>query len=214
MEQRRSSVTHKKQLAAVVAAHYHLGPGALGWLPGDERALSEWLQRFLADHRVNYRRPQFGSDGRYLFRDTVKGERIAKALMRAVTQGRDNEFFVLMIGLLDLAESWPKVRRAIETARAKRHHVAVVVPWPEEIPPPTHPLWSVATIPSDPLDRSSRRPEEWLERLDFERFRAAHRLVVGDLKRLGVPVVGATDSDAVTLLLNRLEELRQALIHR
>jgi hypothetical protein len=201
----------RKQLASIVAVREGLGPGALGWLPGDDRALSFALQRFLAEHRVSYRRPLFGPKGEYLFADSAKVGRIARLLTKLVARGRDNEMFVLMIDVLEAMDHWPELLQAIKLARARRHQVAFVCPWPEGLPPPDSahaaPL-NFGDLELMTADNDSLRLA--LESMDEQRFQHAYSVVAQQLGRIGVCVVCAASGDAVPILLSRIEQVRAA----
>jgi hypothetical protein len=201
----------RKQLASIIAVRERLGPGALGWLPGDDRALSLALQRFLAEHRVSYHRPLFGAKGEYLFADSAKVGRVARLLTKLVARGRDNEMFVLMIDLLETMDHWSELIQAIKLARARRHQVAFVCPWPEGLPPPdpgrAKPL-DFADLDLMTADSASLRIA--IEEMDEQRFQSAYSVVAQQLGRIGVCVVCASSKDAVPVLLDRIERVRAA----
>ncbi|MFX9065594.1 hypothetical protein ABTN38_19505, partial [Acinetobacter baumannii] len=68
-----------------------------------------------------------------------KIEVLSGALLRAVSQGRDNELFVLLADLLELTEHLGPLLRAVKVALARHHQVMVVCPWPVDVPaPPAH----------------------------------------------------------------------------
>src|SRR5207244_483877 len=113
-----------------------LAPGGLALLLEDDEACSLALQRFLAEHHVPYPLPLYGPDGRYLFASPAKVEVLARALLRAVGRGRDNELFVLLADLLELTEQLGPLLRAVKVALARHHLVIVICPWPPGIPVP------------------------------------------------------------------------------
>ena len=89
-----------------------IAPGGLAALLEDDDAFALLLQRFLNEHQVPYSLPLYGPDGRYLFAAPEKVPVLAKALLRAVGKGRDNELFVLLVDLLELDDYLePMLRR-------------------------------------------------------------------------------------------------------
>ena len=64
----------RKQLAAILAVHYELGPGGLALLLEDDGRCVAYLQRFLADHQIAVPMPLYDEAGRYRFRGAGQGE--------------------------------------------------------------------------------------------------------------------------------------------
>jgi uncharacterized protein (DUF58 family) len=208
---RRQERGRRKKLAALVAVDEGLGPGALSWLEHDEAALSAAVQRFLARHRVAYSPPLFDPRGKYLLSDVNKSQRVAKLLARAVAHAKDDEFFVLMVDALSLLDGWEVFLKAVRTALARKHQVAVVFPWPDGLPPPNNAAWLAEGVAGVDLLRLDERAINRLVRLlDFKAYRAAYLKVHDELARLRVPVVCMAENDAIPQLLNRLEGLRRA----
>src|SRR5262249_54097381 len=118
---RRRLARWRKRLSALLAQHYALGAGALGILMEDNRLFRVYVQRFLAEHHVPYQLPLYDRDGRYLFAAPGKIDVLAKALTLAVGKGRDNELFVLLVDLLELADRLDPLLRAVKVALARHH---------------------------------------------------------------------------------------------
>jgi uncharacterized protein (DUF58 family) len=200
---RRQQHRWRKRLAALLSVRHGLVPGGLALLLEDDPAFSLHMQRFLAEHHVPYPLPYYDADGRYLFASAGKVDVLARALLRAVGKGRDNELFVLLVDLLELTDEMRPLLRAIQVALARHHQVMVLCPWPPGVPLPEAPrlefAWPAAGHwpPAAVVDRT----EEYRLHHAFLRLRRT-------LARLGVPVVCAPRSDSVALILDRLNRLR------
>lgn len=190
------------QLASIVAAHYRLGPMALGQLSQDDHALSRALQTFLAEYRIPYVGPLTDRSGKYLFEDRAKIEQLAKLLTVAVRRARDNELYVIMAGLLDTEYDLAPLIRAIKMAKARHHRVAVLCAWPTATPTELenreHVLDQLDRIPAGKIAALAER------QVNNTRFHALRT----ELGRLRVPVVAATDEIAGQLILSQLELIR------
>jgi uncharacterized protein (DUF58 family) len=191
----------RKRLAALIAVRYALPPGALALLVEEDAACARWLQRFLADHQVPYDVPLYSPRGRYLFARPAKVEVLAKALLRAVGRGHDNELFVILADLLELDEHLAPLLRAVRVARARHHEVLVICPWPAGLPGPD--------ADAEPQLPPEGAPAEEIVRLTA-RWRAARawRAVRRAFGRLGVPVLSTEAGDPARLILHRIEQLR------
>src|SRR5262249_18747209 len=112
---------NRKRLAALLAVRYGLAPGGLEALLEDDDQLSLLLQRFLTDHRVPFSLPLYDRKGRYLFAAPEKVPILAKALVRAVGMGHDNELYVLLADLLEMDEKLEPLLNAVRLARGRKH---------------------------------------------------------------------------------------------
>jgi uncharacterized protein (DUF58 family) len=133
-EQRRA-YRQRKQLAALLTVRHGLPPGALATLLEDEEFYVLQLQRFLGEHRVAYAPPLAESLGRSAFQSVLKVKVLADALLRAVSRGHDNELFVLLVNLLEVAEHLEPLLRAARVAVSRHHRVLLICPWPNEAAP-------------------------------------------------------------------------------
>src|SRR5262249_45323186 len=97
---RRRQAVWRKRLAALLSVHFGLAPRGLAHFLEDDSQFALYMQRFLAVHQVPYSPPLYDHQGRYLFAAPRKVDVLAKALMRAVGKGHDNELFVLLADLL------------------------------------------------------------------------------------------------------------------
>jgi uncharacterized protein (DUF58 family) len=202
--QRRLEVW-RKRLAALLSVHHGLAPGGLAALMEDDELMAAHLQRFLAEHQVPFALPLYDRLGRYQFAAQGKIDVLASELLRAVSKGHDNELFVLLADLLELAERLDPLLRAVRVALARHHQVVVLCPWPPGLPPPG----AAETGPH--LDRGPSRPT-WLEQMVSQtttlRFHQAFQEVRQTFARLGVPVISAASDESVPLILDRLDRLR------
>ena len=64
---------------------------------------------------------------------------LAQAMVRAVSRARDNELFVIMADLSELGHDLTPIVKSCRVARARHHHVLVIVPWPADVPSPDDP---------------------------------------------------------------------------
>jgi hypothetical protein len=89
------------------------------------------LQRFLIEHRVAYAPTLIESLGPMAGQSLPKITVLANALLRAVSRGHDNELFVLLVDLLDVADQLDPLLRAAKVAVSRHHRVLVICPQPE-----------------------------------------------------------------------------------
>jgi uncharacterized protein (DUF58 family) len=199
---KRRLARRRKCLAAILAERYGLGPGGVGILLEDDERFSLTMQRFLADHGQPYPLPLYDRRGRYLFASPGKIPVLSQALIRAVGKGRDNELFVLLVDLLELADQLEALLRAVRITLARHHQVLVICPWPPGVPPP---------LPSGSAEReaqSANGAPTLLRQATTDRLHRAFGQLQRIFLRLGVPVVAAEGGDPVRLILERLDRLR------
>jgi hypothetical protein len=188
-------------------------PGAESCYLHDDQAFARRAQRFLAEHHARYPVRLYDARGRYLFHSRPKLDVLVKALNYGVARGRDNELFVLLVDLLDLADDLDHLVRAARVAVARHHQVMVIVPWQEDVPEPP------AEAPDDedriPLDRAERFAQggyraiaDELTRDFIAHYHKAFFKVRREFGRLGVPVIRADHEEPVQMVLDRLDRLR------
>jgi uncharacterized protein (DUF58 family) len=214
----------RKCLAAILVERYRLAPGGLGILLEDDEQFSLYVQRFLAEHHVLYPLPLYDRRGRYLFASPGKIDVLARALVRAVGKGHDNELFVLLVDLLELTDELAPLLRAVQMTLARHHQVLVICPWPRGIPsPPSRQKgreWPSERTPKPEPSESaafklarSSTPSlvpspTLLQEATTDRLHRAFERLRSSFIRLGVPVVCADSGDPVRLILDRLHRLR------
>jgi hypothetical protein len=158
-----------------------------------------YLQRFLAEHQVAYPFPLYDERGHYLFAAPHKAKVLADALLKAITRGKDNELFVLLIDLLDSTDHLADLERAVCVAKARHHQVIVLCPWPVGIDIP-------GAKPRGSADRL-----DWqllLQRICTTQLHQAFARVQQAFGRIGVPVLCAAEEHGVKWILQRMRRLR------
>ena len=126
-----------------------------------------------------------------------------------------------MADIAELGTDLEPLVKACRVARARRHHVMVIVPWPADVPSPDEAPPAVAEDkdgfkkkrkrhPDDAFDPHARHKrivkivQDNLTRQYHESFRAMRR----ELSRVGATVMRVNDGDPVRLVLDRLDRLR------
>ena len=189
----------RKELSALMAVRYGLGPGGLAQLLEDDERCGHFLQRFLAEHQVAYPISLYDEDGQYHFAAPEKPKVLADALLKAITRGKDNELFVLCIDLLENTDHLAELERAVCVAKARHHQVVVVCPWPAGVDVPgAKPAEAAASLDLRIL----------LQRIDTTQLHQAFARVQQAFGRIGVKVLCAAQSESVTGILQRMRRLR------
>lgn len=193
----------RKKISAVIANHERLGPGGVAMLYHENDTFERRLTRWLSEHRVAVPTMLYDDDGRYLFRNAGKIRSLARAMTESVARAKDNELYVLLVDLLDVEADRTPLLKAVKMARARHHHVQVVIPWPPGVPLPDK--------KKDPPRSLYMSPnlQELLSRVWTSRLHQA----IGDLRRefgkVGVPVIAAADELTVPAVLEQMQRLRQ-----
>lgn len=183
----RRRLARRKRLAAMLTAKDDLPPAAVAVLLEDDAAFSMWAQRLLAEHRVPYAMPAAIAGPAALAHQ-------ARALVRAVGRGRDNELYVLMGDYRSRLESLAELLRAVQVARARHHQVLVIQ------------TGQAMTAPADrPVDASATDLIAYSQATQAEREWRTLRRAFG---RLGALVLPAGSGDPARLILRRIEQLR------
>jgi uncharacterized protein (DUF58 family) len=196
-------VRWRKRLAALLSIRYSLAPGGLALLLENHEQIGHYLQRFLADHHVPYALPLYDAHGRYRFASPEKIEVLAKALVRAVGKGHDNELFVLLADLLEVGDRLDPLLRAVRVALARHHQVVVVCPWPPGVPPPSR-----NEPAGQPRIGAGVDVRAILDLAATARFHRAYQKLRRMFARMSVPVVSARSEEPVPLILERVDRLR------
>lgn len=203
--------TRRRQLAGLIALLRRFPAGMDGILAEDRPRLAAHLAELLREHQI-WVEPSGRPTPTRSDLSTTRKEEIAstplhkidvaaRALSRALTHGRDNELFVLMIDLLECASRLGPLRRAVRAALSRHHHVLIICPWPAGLAAPDE-LNGAADPPSlssDPLEEHDRR-----------RFRNAYARLRDDLASAGAKIVIARVDAAVPVVLREIDRLRVA----
>ncbi|MBA4064205.1 MAG: hypothetical protein C0501_10915 [Isosphaera sp.] len=217
--ERRRELTERKQLAALFALLDRAGPDPIERYVADDRAYAARAAAFLQQHLLRCPVPLYDETGRYRYRCPGKAAVLAGALVRAVGRARDNELYVVFADLAELGPDLAPVVRACRAARARHHHLLVIVPWPADVPPPDEADGPPVVATPDEDDRPTRgprarprRPEGGLARLVREsltrQYHEAFRALRRELGRAGATVMRVSDGDPVRVVLDRLDRLR------
>jgi uncharacterized protein (DUF58 family) len=185
----------RKRLAALIACKYRLPSAAVAYLFEDNRILAKWLQHFLVEHRVPVNLPVYDHAGRDRFSGRRVMNQMAKALLRAVGRGRDNELFVLMGEFVERAEDLAPLIKAVRVARGRHHQLLIIQSgrlYEAETPTTDMKLGAMLAIAE-----RARRARAW-------------HVVRQQFGRLGVPMIAADEGDPTALILHRLEQIRMA----
>ncbi len=203
---RRRMARMRKQMAALLASRYALGPGGLELLLEDDIQLGAHLERFLNEHHVPHTPLLFDRRGQYLFRSTKKLERLTAALLRSVGKGHDNELFVLFVDLIELEKDLEPLLRAVKVALSRHHQVLLVVPWPPGLDFPKR--GETEEGAKSALHHRGANVKDIIGKLTARRYHKAFQGVRKTFARLQVPVVCAVEGDPVPLILDRLDRVR------
>jgi uncharacterized protein (DUF58 family) len=199
---RRNHVRRRKQLSAILAVEQRLMPGGLAKLQEDDQLLSAHLQDFLAAHRVPYSLPLYDVQGRYQFNSPSKADVLAKAILRSVAAGHDNELFVLAVDLLELDDHLELLLKAVGVALARQHQVILVMALP--------PGYEMEEPPISVGSSQKKQAEAILRLATRERLQRSYRKIAKAFSRKGVSVVRAESEQSVRLILARMEQIRLA----
>jgi uncharacterized protein (DUF58 family) len=234
--ERRRELTRRKQLATLFALQDGTGPDAIERLVFDDEVYAERVAAFLQHHLLRCPVPLYDEEGRYRFRCTAKAPVLAQAMVRAVGRARDNELYVVLADLAELGHDLAQVVKAVRVARARHHHILVIVPWPADVPSPDDPdgpTPAVAATDDEPDGRrkpweipgrkprnerekklaaatSSRRTSlvTLVRQSLTKQYHESFKTLRRELSRVGATVMRVNDGDPVQLVLERLDRLR------
>lgn len=227
--ERRRQLTRRKQLSALFSMQDGTGPGGVERLVHDDLAYAERAGRFFQEHQTRCPVPLYDDLGLYRFRCPGKVRILADAMVRAVSRARDNELYVILADLAELGDDLTPLIRAARLARARKHHVMVIVPWPAEMPSP-----DVAAVPDpDPDAAPSMGRVPWHKAMPIHRpkpkrpgaggegplmkvvrkslaaqYQESFRTMRRTLGRVGATVIRVSEGDPVRVVLDRLDRLR------
>ncbi|MBX9582876.1 MAG: DUF58 domain-containing protein [Gemmataceae bacterium] len=214
--ERRRQLTKRKQLAAVFALHDGTGAAGVEHLIHDDPAHVARVGRFLAERQVRVPVPLYDDRGRYRFRSPGKAGVLAAALTAAVSRARDNELYVILADLAELGSALDPVVRAARVARARRHQVLVIVPWPADVPPPGEEP-QAPNPDADPIEplrrrvglpRPGRNLVPLVQAALTRQYHAHFHRLRRALGQAGATVVRVEADDPVRLVLDRLDQVR------
>jgi uncharacterized protein (DUF58 family) len=213
MQPWRAERLRRKQLGVLFATLDGDLPGAESHYLHDDQVFARRAQRFLAEHHARYPVRLYDARGRYLFHSRGKLDVLVRALNYGVARGRDNELFVLLVDLVDLADDLDLLIRAVRVAVARHHQVMVIIPWQEDIPePPREPPSDDDRIPLRKAERFAeggyRAIADELKRDFIAHYHKGYFKIRREFSRLGVIVIRADHGEPVQAVLDRLDRLR------
>ena len=148
---RRRLLSERKQLAALFASRDGDTPASIERCIHDDEFFAAKASRFLVEHNHQPPAKLFGADGDYRFRSPEKIPILATTLLRTIGMARDNELYIILADLVELNDDIEPLLKSIRVARGKHHQVLVLLPWPEDLPPPRDPR-----APADEVPKKSR----------------------------------------------------------
>jgi len=212
---RAAVLRERKQLAMLFCLQDGTGPDGIERYVHDDDAYAERVAVFLQHHLLRCPVPLYDEQGRYRFKCAEKADVLGYELVRAVSRARDNELYVILSDLAELGDDLEPLVKACRVARARRHHVMVIVPWPADVPSPDE-----TPAEEEPKKKRRRHPDDVdpdmrnkriskivlanLTRQYHESFRKMRR----ELSRVGATVMRVNDGDPVRLVLDHLDRLR------
>ena len=217
--QRAARLQKRKRLAALFALQDGTGPDGVERYIHDDEVYSKRAVAFLRHHQLRCPLPLYDELGRYRFKCARKADVLAGEIVRAVSYARDNELYVVLADLAELGDDLEPLVKACRVARARRHHVMVIVPWPADVPSPDE-------VPNEPLNDDAKRKKRKRHPDDldpFDRYKRISRIVQDNLtrqyhesframrralSRVGATVMRVDDGDPARLVLDRLDRLR------
>ena len=191
----------RKRLSAVMAQLDGSGPDAVERLVHDDAAYAVRVGKFLADRQVRIPVPLYDELGRYRFRSPGKVAVLAGELVKAVSRARDNELYVILADLAELGPELGPLEKAARMARARKHHVMVILPWPTDLPGPDD---KPAPTRDKDVTQKAATVRDALAKHYHEQFRRTRRA----LARAGATVIRVNETDPVQVVLDRLDRLR------
>ena len=213
---RRETLSRRKRLAALFALQDGTGPQGIERYVHDDEAFGKRVGQFFQTHQIRMPVPLYDDRGRYRFRCPEKARVVATAIVGAVGRARDNELFVVLADLAELGDDLTPLVKAARAARARKHHVMLLVPWPADVPPPDDASADEATDVDAPRKKGKRRrvPEPGTKFLPVvqaalvRQYHQAFREFRRTFSRVGATVVRVNEGDPVQMILDRLDRLR------
>ena len=203
LKPRMGRTARRKQLATLFASLDRAGPAAVERALHDDGVFTRRAAEFLHAHRVRLPLSLYAADGTSRYRNPARLLTLANALTRTLSHARDNELYVVLVDLTDLAADLEPLLKAVRAARARHHTVLALLPWPADVPwaegTPTPGKLKLATLVRGVLSKRTR-----------QNFESARR----SLTTAGATVLRLDAADSVRLVLERLDQVRAAGVRR
>lgn len=200
LPRRMRQIAQRKQLAALYAEQDGAGAGTIEHYLQDDISFGERTRAFLAMHRVsvssgNSAHPYVEEQSRHPI------SILAQAIQRAVGRARDNELYILMVHLVHDDAPLEPLLKAVRLARARHHHVLLLMPvhHPAVIPP--RPEKSHQAVKPQPFAAIAQQAEakRRVRRMQDVRTQFA---------AAGVLILDVEAHDTVATVLEQLDRLR------
>jgi uncharacterized protein (DUF58 family) len=202
---KKVELVQRKRLSAVMAQLDGSGPDAIERLVHDDAAYAVSVGKFLADRQIRVPMPLYDELGRYRFRCPGKVAVLAAELVRCVSRARDNELYVILADLAELGPDLGPLEKAAKVARARKHHVMVILPWPTDLPAPDEkPVAKATDAFPDSKPATAGVVRDTLAKHYHDQFRRTRRA----LSKAGATVIRVNETDPVQVVLDRLDRLR------
>jgi uncharacterized protein (DUF58 family) len=204
----RGKIRDRKQLGLIFAALDGTGPATIERTIHDDDFVRERANRFLTDHNVRMTPTLVDDRGQYRFRHPEKAEVLSQALLRAVARVRDNEMYVILADLLALGlDGIQPIVKSVRAARARKHQVLIVVPWPDGLAKPMDSNHAKEFPPRPSLAAVTKRSLE-------DGFISGYREMRRMLTAAGATVVRIDRDEPVKMVLDRMDRLRGVRVRR
>lgn len=194
----RSERRRRAVLATALTEIYSLSPDSPIRLVHDDTLMASHLQRLLTDAGYAWTAPLVDRRRRDLHNWHAKFQTLTDSLTRAVSIGRDNELYVLLLDLVDFDGPLGRLANAIRVARARHHRVAVICPLPSG-------CRLIRDSDTPPPFSNVKETVKWAEQV---RLTAAADRLKRELRRLGAAVAFSADRQALQLVLTQAELAR------
>jgi uncharacterized protein (DUF58 family) len=195
----RARIRQRKQLGLIFATMDGSGPGTIERTVRDDDFIIDRANRFLIDHHVRMTPTLVDEKGRDRYRAVEKVQTLSTALLRAVARAKDNELFAIFADLARLGSDAEPVLKAIRVARARKHQVLVVMPWPEG-------------LTEDPVGPKTMPPKPSLGAITRFAIQGRYARGFAELRRSltasGAAVIRMDQEKPVPLILEKLDRLR------
>ena len=208
---RSRELSKRKQLATLFAARDGDTPASIERCIHDDAFFGEKASRFLVEHHHQPPPKLFEKNGDYRFRCPAKVPILAMALLRTIGMARDNELYIVLADLVELDGELEILLKSIRAARGRHHQVLVLLPWPDDLPPPADPR-----DPDGPAKKKKKRTTlgNVIQTSLVEGYHRKYEALRSKLVRAGASVVRVNQGDPVRLILARLDRIRGAGIRR
>jgi hypothetical protein len=191
----------RKQLAALFTALDHRPATDIVMLCEDDERFRADCKRFSTANALHRMGNSYAPPLELPPVDGAKIDCLITALLRSVSQARDNELFIVFGNFSNCEADWPKLFQAFRLVRSRHHEVVCVCQ--------RYPVLS-DSMPALPGDRLERDVLEAL--IDhynnrIERFQKA-------IRRMGVLFLWADQQSTVGQLVQKMTDLRSARVRR